>query len=57
MNGFSTAAQLTDVSGRAAGLSAVREAVGAVGGKLEVESHVGLGTQFLIHIPKPNVAA
>lgn len=56
-NGFSTAAEVTEISGRGVGLSAVQEAVAKVGGALSVHSVVGQGTRFTIAIPQRYAAA
>ncbi len=49
--GLSTAAQVTDVSGRGVGMDAVRAAVQALGGSVEVETQRGRGTRFLLRVP------
>lgn len=49
--GFSTAAAGSDVSGRGVGLDAVRDAVSALRGRVEVESDDGGGTCFRITVP------
>jgi two-component system chemotaxis sensor kinase CheA len=56
LEGFSTAEQVTDISGRGVGLSAVREAVENLGGTLALDSQPGHGSQFLIRIPKQTSA-
>jgi two-component system chemotaxis sensor kinase CheA len=56
LEGFSTAEQVTDISGRGVGLSAVREAVETLGGTLALDSQPGRGSQFLIRIPKHHTA-
>ena len=50
-DGFSTKEEVTDTSGRGVGLSAVREAVERIGGHIEVQSELGAGTAFRIHLP------
>jgi predicted ATPase/GAF domain-containing protein/HPt (histidine-containing phosphotransfer) domain-containing protein/two-component sensor histidine kinase len=52
-DGLSTAAEVSDISGRGVGLAAVRDAVRRVGGRIEIESVPGVGTTFQITIPKP----
>jgi PAS domain-containing protein/HPt (histidine-containing phosphotransfer) domain-containing protein len=54
MNGFSTAAQVTDTSGRGIGLDAVNERVKSLGGDgLKIQRSVrGQGTSFIFTIPK-----
>ncbi len=49
--GFSTAASVTDVSGRGIGLDVVRRNVEAIGGVAEVESSPGQGTTFTLRLP------
>ncbi|MCS7172069.1 MAG: chemotaxis protein CheA [Armatimonadetes bacterium] len=49
--GLSTAAVVTDVSGRGVGMDAVRAGVQAVGGSLEVETERSRGTRFLLRLP------
>ncbi|PXA84766.1 chemotaxis protein CheA [Nostoc sp. 3335mG] len=49
--GFSTADQVTDVSGRGVGMDAVRRNVEAAGGRIEVESQVGAGSTMLLVLP------
>jgi two-component system, chemotaxis family, sensor kinase CheA len=52
IEGLSTAAVTTSISGRGVGMSAVRAAVEKVGGKIEVRSKRGEGTTFVLTIPK-----
>lgn len=52
-SGFSTAAKLTDVSGRGVGMDMVKSSVEAVGGKIEINSKLGEGTTFKLKLPKP----
>ena len=49
--GFSTAARLTDVSGRGVGLDVVRENVARLRGSVEVESRAGRGCTFRLTLP------
>jgi two-component system chemotaxis sensor kinase CheA len=49
--GVSTAETITDVSGRGVGMDAVKRAVELVGGTLEIDSVIGLGTRFTFHLP------
>lgn len=49
--GVSTAETVTDVSGRGVGLDAVKKAVEAVGGTLEIESAPGQGSRFVLRLP------
>jgi two-component system chemotaxis sensor kinase CheA len=48
---FSTASELTEVSGRGIGLDAVKDAVEKVNGKINVKSESGKGTTFEIFLP------
>ncbi len=49
--GFSTAAQVTSVSGRGVGMDVVRTNVEKIGGKVELDSRVGRGTTLRLRIP------
>ncbi|MEM6689929.1 MAG: chemotaxis protein CheA [Planctomycetota bacterium] len=49
--GFSTATEVSDVSGRGVGMDIVRSTVRSVGGTVECESQVGQGTKFIIRLP------
>ena len=49
--GFSTAAEISDVSGRGVGMDVVRKNIQALGGNIGVRSAVGEGTTFLISLP------
>lgn len=49
--GFSTAAEVTDISGRGVGMDVVRECVHRVGGTIDVRSAIGLGTTVTLHVP------
>ena len=49
--GFSTAGQVTEVSGRGVGLDVVRNMVQEVAGTVRVESTVGQGTTFTLRLP------
>jgi two-component system chemotaxis sensor kinase CheA len=49
--GFSTAAAVTNVSGRGVGMDVVRTNVEKIGGKVEIESRVGKGTTLRLRIP------
>lgn len=49
--GFSTASQVTTVSGRGVGVDAVRTRAEALGGSLKVENYPGRGTRFRIRLP------
>ncbi|MBL8520066.1 MAG: chemotaxis protein CheW [Betaproteobacteria bacterium] len=49
--GFSTAAEVTDVSGRGVGMDVVWQNVHALGGKIEIASRAGAGTTMTIRLP------
>lgn len=49
--GFSTAAQITDVSGRGVGLDVVKRNVASLGGRIDIESDLGKGATFTIRLP------
>ncbi|MGB8261371.1 MAG: chemotaxis protein CheW, partial [Terracidiphilus sp.] len=49
--GFSTASQVTNVSGRGVGMDVVRTNVEKIGGKVEIDSRAGKGTTLRLRIP------
>ncbi|TVQ70904.1 MAG: chemotaxis protein CheA [Chromatiaceae bacterium] len=49
--GFSTAEQVSDVSGRGVGMDVVRKNIKALGGSVEVQSRPGAGSTFTIRLP------
>jgi len=49
--GFSTAEQVTNVSGRGVGMDVVRTNIEAIGGTIDVQTAAGQGTTFRIKIP------
>jgi len=49
--GFSTAKQVTSVSGRGVGLDVVKKDLGTLGGTVTTESEPGKGTSFILKIP------
>jgi len=49
--GFSTAAQVTNVSGRGVGMDVVRSNVEKIGGSVEIDNRPGQGTSIRIRIP------
>jgi two-component system, chemotaxis family, sensor kinase CheA len=49
--GVTTAAEVTEVSGRGVGLDAVRDAVEGLRGRVEVHAAQGAGTEFRITVP------
>lgn len=50
-SGFSTAAQVTDISGRGVGLDAVKAKVESLSGRISIDSELGRGTTFRIQLP------
>ena len=51
MPGFSTASEVTDVSGRGVGMDVVRRIAQEIGGRVIVDSVVGKGSRFLMSLP------
>ncbi|WP_428312364.1 chemotaxis protein CheA [Hydrocarboniphaga sp.] len=49
--GFSTAAEVTDVSGRGVGMDVVRRNIESLGGEVELKSNEGSGTTVRIRLP------
>ena len=49
--GFSTASEITQVSGRGVGMDVVRNEIASLGGRIEVDSDKGHGTTFTIYLP------
>ena len=49
--GFSTADQVTDVSGRGVGMDVVKKNIEGLGGKVEIESSPGFGSRTIISLP------
>lgn len=49
--GFSTAEVITDVSGRGVGMDVVKRNIGAMGGRVEIDSVEGHGTRIIIRLP------
>jgi two-component system chemotaxis sensor kinase CheA len=50
--GLSTAERVTDVSGRGVGMDVVKRNVTELGGRIEIESELGKGSRFTVHLPK-----
>jgi two-component system chemotaxis sensor kinase CheA len=50
-SGFSTAEQITDVSGRGVGLDVVKNKIESLGGSVSVDSELGKGSIFSIQLP------
>jgi two-component system chemotaxis sensor kinase CheA len=49
--GFSTAAKVTDLSGRGVGMDVVRNMISALNGSIDIFSEIGKGTDFILKIP------
>ena len=49
--GFSTAEQVTEVSGRGVGMDVVKRNIGAMGGRVKIESMAGIGTRMTVRLP------
>jgi CheY-like chemotaxis protein len=50
-HGFSTRAEVSDLSGRGIGLDVVRSVVEELGGSVSLQSHPGQGTEIVLSIP------
>jgi two-component system chemotaxis sensor kinase CheA len=51
-DGVSTAKEATDTSGRGVGMAALREAVAALGGTIDLETKRGEGTTLRLRFPE-----
>lgn len=49
--GFSTAEQVTDLSGRGVGMDVVRTAIQKIGGQVRLDSEVNKGTSLTLYLP------
>ena len=49
--GFSTAKEVSDLSGRGVGMDVVRTAIQSLGGRITISSEPGVGTTFSISLP------
>jgi chemosensory pili system protein ChpA (sensor histidine kinase/response regulator) len=49
--GFSTVAEVTEIAGRGVGMDVVKDEVGVLGGRIELESTPRQGTRFVIRLP------
>jgi two-component system, chemotaxis family, sensor kinase CheA len=49
--GFSTAKQITDVSGRGVGMDVVKRKIADIRGEVEIESEINVGTTITIKLP------
>jgi two-component system chemotaxis sensor kinase CheA len=52
-SGFSTAQQVTEISGRGVGMSMVKDCVDAIGGQIVITSEDGKGACFQLELPVP----
>ncbi len=50
-NGFSTAEQVTDISGRGVGMDAVKTVIESMNGSVELKTSLGVGTSFYVKLP------
>jgi two-component system chemotaxis sensor kinase CheA len=55
--GFSTASEVSLLSGRGVGLDAIDHAVRSVGGHILIDSTAGQGMTFTLHVPLPTLLA
>lgn len=53
-SGMSTRDEVTELSGRGVGMGAVKQAVDAMGGRIEITSRPGEGTTVCFRIPRPD---
>ncbi|MBB3173005.1 two-component system chemotaxis sensor kinase CheA [Endobacter medicaginis] len=51
MPGFSTAATLSDISGRGVGLDVVKQSIHSLGGRISIASQPGRGSTFTLSLP------
>jgi two-component system chemotaxis sensor kinase CheA len=49
--GFSTAQMITDISGRGVGMDVVRTNIQELGGQVQIESRLGVGTTIMLTLP------
>ncbi len=52
-SGFSTASEVTDISGRGVGMDMVKNSIESINGKITIDSRLGKGTTFVMTIPIP----
>ncbi len=50
--GFSTAEEVTDISGRGVGMDVVKKSIEGIGGQIHIKSVLNEGSEFTIEIPK-----
>jgi two-component system chemotaxis sensor kinase CheA len=56
-DGVSTARNVTEISGRGVGMSAVKSEVERLGGEVQIETELGKGTKFVLRVPKAQPGA
>jgi two-component system chemotaxis sensor kinase CheA len=49
--GFSTAKEISDISGRGVGMDVVKRNIQSLGGRIQVESEPGKGSKFKVNLP------
>lgn len=49
--GFSTAKELSDISGRGVGMDVVKRNIQSLGGRIQIESSLGKGSNFKVFLP------
>jgi len=49
--GFSTASEISDISGRGVGMDVVKRSIQALGGRISITSRPGLGSTFTMSLP------
>ena len=49
--GFSTAVEVSDISGRGVGMDVVKRNIKSLGGRIHIESTLGEGSVFRVHLP------
>jgi two-component system chemotaxis sensor kinase CheA len=49
--GFSTAKELSDISGRGVGMDVVKRNIQSLGGRIQIESELGVGSKFKVFLP------
>jgi two-component system chemotaxis sensor kinase CheA len=50
-SGFSTSAEVTDISGRGVGMDVVKTSIEALNGTVEIKSKPGRGSRFILRLP------
>jgi two-component system, chemotaxis family, sensor kinase CheA len=50
-SGFSTASEISDISGRGVGMDVVRSSIERIGGRVSLKSRVGFGTTVSLNLP------